>query len=211
MKQVISPGDKFGYLEVIEEVEPYVSQSGNAFRQFVFRCECGAVVTKKLGPIREKRVVSCGCYNNKRKIKHGLVGTDLYQVWMGMRQRCCNPKNAKYPIYGGEGVKVCDEWKTSPSTFIEWALLNGYSQGLTIDRINSNGDYCPTNCRIVDYFTQNNNTSRNRFVEIFGEKKTIAQWSRDTRCVIDYETFVSRIKKGWNPLLALTKIKQKRK
>lgn len=210
MKQIILPGDKFGYLEVIEEVHPYVSKSGNSFRQFIFRCCCGKLITKKLGPIRESRVVSCGCYNNKRRTKHDLSKTDLYQVWIGMRQRCYNPRNLKYATYGGKGIAVCSEWNNSVSAFVEWALSNGYSQGLTIDRIDSNGDYCPTNCRIVDYSIQNNNTNRNHFVEIFGERKTIAEWSKDVRCVVNYETFAARIKRDWNPFVALTKPKQKR-
>ncbi|MEG3877676.1 hypothetical protein QT972_09875 [Microcoleus sp. herbarium7] len=121
------------------------------------------------------------------------------------------PKNLNYSIYGGKGIRVCDEWNNSVSAFVEWALANGYSQGLTIDRIDSNGSYCPTNCRVADYFTQNNNTNRNHIVEILGESKTIAEWSRDVRCVVDYETFASRIKRKWNPFLALTKPKQKRK
>lgn len=147
----------------------------------------------------------------KKRIKHDLSKTALYQIWNGMRQRCHNPKNLKYSIYGGNGIRVCDKWNNSVSAFVEWALSNGYSQGLTIDRIDSNGNYCPTNCRVVDYFTQNNNTSRNHVVEIFGENKTIAEWSRDARCVVNYETFASRIKRKWNPFLALTKLKQKRK
>lgn len=208
-KRNIKTGQKFGQLTVLRELENHVSKGGNKYRKFLFSCDCGRIVEKKLAPIAEGRVISCGCYNKKKGIKHGLIGTPLYRTLSAMRQRCQNPKNIKYHIYGGKGIKICPEWQ-DPKAFFQWSLNNGYKPGLTLDRIDGNKDYSPENCRWTDYLTQNNNTSRNHFIEIFGECKTVVEWARDSRSCVSYEVFASRIKRGWNPLSALTKPAKKR-
>lgn len=71
----------------------------------------------------------------------------IYKIWQGLRQRCNNPNCRDYPFYGGRGIAVCEEWNKSSAAFIEWALANGYEDSLSIDRIDVNGDYCPSNCR----------------------------------------------------------------
>lgn len=103
-----------------------------------------------------------------RKPKHGLSKHPLHTVWLGMRSRCNNPKAINYKWYGGKGIKVCDEWNTSFENFYEWAIRNGYiylKKGirnyLTLDRIDSNGNYCPTNCRWVNQHIQNARQSVN--------------------------------------------------
>ena len=80
------------------------------------------------------------------KTKHGMSHTRLYRCWMDMKTRCSNPKNRFFHRYGGRGIKVCDEWQ-SFEPFMEWALENGYSDSLTIDRIDNDKDYCPSNCK----------------------------------------------------------------
>ena len=110
--------------------------------------------------------------------KHGMSNTKIYGVWHGMNERCRNPKNRAYKNYGGKGVSVCPEWQEF-IPFNEWAMANGYKEGLTIDRIESNGNYEPSNCRWVDRFIQNSNTSRNRYIEFEGRTQTLSQWSRE--------------------------------
>lgn len=84
-------------------------------------------------------------------MKHSLSKTRLYSIYSGMKQRCYNPNNQHYSIYGGKGIKICDEWlnKNGLQNFIEWSLNNGYEEHLTIDRINSSADYSPQNCRWI--------------------------------------------------------------
>ncbi len=110
--------------------------------------------------------------------KHGMSYTKIYGVWHGMNERCFNTRCKAYKNYGAKGVVVCDEWKEF-IPFYKWAMANGYKEGLTIDRIDSNGNYEPSNCRWVDRFVQNSNTSKNRYIEFDGRTQTLSQWARE--------------------------------
>ena len=97
-----------------------------------------------------------------------------------MKKRCYNPKDKRFKNYGGRGIKVCDEWSNSFEAFYDWAMSNGYSEKLTIDRIDVNGDYFPENCRWATVKEQQRNTTRNHHVTAFGKTMTIAEWSEHT-------------------------------
>lgn len=99
---------------------------------------------------------------------HGQTKTRLYRIWSGMKGRCNNKKNPAYRYYGAKGIKVCDEWQNDFLAFKEWADLNGYNDKLTIDRIDSDGDYCPSNCR---WLTAQENSARTKFVKNNEEMK----------------------------------------
>ena len=122
---------------------------------------------------------------NKRGDKRGCIATHgqsktrLYGIWCGIKKRCYDPRNKRYANYGGRGIKVCEEWQTF-EPFYEWAMANSYVENLTIDRIDTNGNYEPSNCRWADAITQQNNTTRNHMLTAFGETKTIAEWSRSS-------------------------------
>lgn len=116
----------------------------------------------------------------------------LESVWNQMKQRCRNPNNEKYRLYGEKGVEV--KW-SSFSEFREWALNTGYAEGLTIDRIDSDGNYEPDNCRWATPREQANNLSTNRHITAFGETKTVAQWVEDERCPVNYDTLIQRLRK----------------
>lgn len=95
--------------------------------------------------------------------------TKLYAVWLGINNRCTNPNQKNYYLYGGRGIKVCKEWRSNSSKFLVWARSNGYKEGLVIDRINNNGNYCPKNCRFI---TQSQNNINKRKRKDFGIYKT---------------------------------------
>ena len=124
---------------------------------------------------------------------HGMSGTKIYTIWVSMKQRCYYKKHKNYNDYGGRGIIVCKEWRNNPMAFINWAMQNGYKEGLTLDRIDYNGNYEPINCRFVTWTEQHNNTRANSYITAFGETKTIAQWARDKRCNVSYMTLVKRI------------------
>lgn len=113
----------------------------------------------------------------KGVLTHGASGTRLYNIWNHMRYRCLSVKNHAYKRYGGRGIKVCKEWLTSYDKFKKWAMNNGYSSSLTINRINTNGNYSPSNCEWVDYKAQARNMRSNRILKFNGVKRCMAEWA----------------------------------
>lgn len=116
------------------------------------------------------------------KVKHGDAKRSghhrLYSIRKGMLERCYNPNSIGYENYGGKGVKVCDEWIENYSSFKDWALRSGYEDGLTIDRIDNDGDYCPENCRWASAIIQANNKKSVPKYEYQGESHSISEWAR---------------------------------
>ena len=110
-----------------------------------------------------------------------------------MKQRCIDENHSSYPKYGGRGIQICQEWRESYESFWSWSNLNGYADGLQIDRIDNNGHYEPSNCRWVTRLVNANNKRNNVFLTAFGETKTIAEWSRDDRSVVNSKLVLSRI------------------
>lgn len=126
----------------------------------------------------------------------------LYKIWVGIRSRCNNPNKREYPDYGGRGIKICAEWDGSFPAFRIWAEASGYNDDLTIDRIDNNGNYEPSNCRWVTIMTQANNKRGNHFLTFRGETKTISEFARQVglkRVTVD-----GRLKANWTVERALT-------
>ena len=119
-----------------------------------------------------------------------------------MRYRCSKPTDISYKYYGLKGIKVCDEWDNDYQSFYDWAVNNGYKEGLEIDRIDTYGDYCPTNCRWTTRKEQMNNTTFNRSITINNITLTISEWS--SLFNISYDLFWDRLKAGWDAVSALT-------
>ena len=143
-------------------------------------CDCGKVTKVRIEHLKSGHTKSCGCYQKKQTSKakrtHGREPKRLYSIWSNMKTRCYNKNTECYSGYGGRGITVCDEWKKFEA-FRDWALSNGYSDDLTIDRIDNDGNYEPSNCRWATDDEQRNNTRRNHFLEYQGKRLTIKQWS----------------------------------
>ena len=126
--------------------------------------------------------------------KHGMNGTRIYREWCHMRERCFSKRHKSYKHYGGKGIKVCEEWDNSFIPFYEWAMANGYNDTLTLDRIDVNGNYEPSNCRWITNLEQQRNKKNNRFIEINGEKKAVSEWANIYN--LDRHTIYYRLDKG---------------
>lgn len=120
----------------------------------------------------------------------------LYSIWHNMKSRCYYTHAEKYKYYGGRGITVCDEWRDDFNAFYNWAINNGYKDDLTLDRIDSNGNYEPKNCRWATIAEQNNNSKKNNYIAYNGETKTAAQWAREYG--IEPHLFNTRIRRGWS-------------
>ena len=195
---IINPGDRFGRLTVIKESD---RQYGH--RYILCQCDCGNTKTINLNSLVVGTSNSCGCLRRERiakmNYKHGLTKRNddierLYNIWTNMKRRCFNPKDKGFQNYGNRGIRVCDEWMNDYNKFREWSLSHGYSDNLTIDRIDNDGDYEPSNCRWTTMQVQSNNTRFNHFVTYKGETHTLADWGRLLN--IDSDKIGRRLKKG---------------
>lgn len=147
-------------------------------------CDCGNYTVVPANRLKSGNTKSCGCLkkelskvNGKKNLKHGEINTRLYRIWAGIKKRCYGPYMQDYKNYGGRGITMCDEWRNSYTTFRDWALPHGYRDDLTIDRIDVNGNYEPSNCRWITVKEQCNNTRVNRYITFDGVTKTKTQWA----------------------------------
>lgn len=190
-------GKKFGLLTVTGFD---CMKNGQAY--WKCKCECGNIVSVRGGHLRDGNAKSCGCYRaiaNKKKAKHMMSRSHLYNVYRGMLKRCYLPSCASYPRYGGRGITICDEWndkRTGFETFRDWALSHGYKEDLSIDRIDTNGNYCPENCRWATPKQQANNRSTTILITYGGITKPLSFWADLTNA--NSVTLRQRHRKGWS-------------
>lgn len=194
-------GDRFGRWIVLERV-PEGKKT-----KYLCRCVCGTEKLVAHGDLRSGKSKSCGCLKRDLTIRRNTTHneshhTRLWRIWNNMRSRCKYPSTAHWNRYGGRGIDVCEEWDVSYESFKNWALVNGYSDELTIDRINNDGNYEPSNCRWVTPKEQSLNRSNNHMVEIEGEEKPLDEWSRIFKR--NPKTVRDRLKRGWSYKRALT-------
>lgn len=189
-------GKKFNKLTVLEF--SHVSQKREAC--WKCQCECGNVCIATTTDLRKGHKKSCGCLKNEKSYrnsyKHGLSKTPLYSIWLSMKDRCLNENNKYFNNYGSRGITVCDEWKDDFMNFYNWAIANGYSDNLSIDRIDVNGNYEPSNCRWATKKEQQNNKRDNVLITYKGKTKTLQEWADETG--ISRNTLMKRKRSGWN-------------
>lgn len=199
-------GQKFGRLTALYKLHNYhnYNDSNKKYRTYwLCICDCGNLVEMRYDCLTTGNTRSCGCSNYDNLIKHGQYGTTLYRRWNMMLQRCCNKKHKEYHNYGGRGIAVCDEWQADFTNFYDWAINNDYQPNLTIDRIDVNGNYEPSNCRWITNKEQQNNRRDNVNITFNNITKTIAEWSEILN--IKYGTLYNRYNNDYNITEMLTK------
>jgi hypothetical protein len=155
-KFIDATGHKFGRLTALSHLRIDIRPSGRHYHIYLCQCDCGNTLEVTSEQLRSGNTRSCGCL--QREIagdtfrKHGGSGTRLYSIWKGIKKRCYNKKEHCYKWYGGKGITMCDEWLNNFQFFKKWAFENGYDDNLTIDRVNSEMNYCPENCRWLPLF-----------------------------------------------------------
>lgn len=160
-------------------------------------CDCGNTIRATPYQLKSGRIKSCGCLRHMSPAYiDGKTNHPLYGTWFQMISRCENTNAIHYDRYGGRGIKVCEEWHDFWK-FVEWSdSVGGRPDGYTIDRINNDGDYEPSNCRWADFETQSYNKSSNVFLTYKGKTLTIKEWSIITG--INHQTLLNRINRGWS-------------
>lgn len=198
-------GQRFGRLTVLDlDCMPHSKKHS----YWICVCDCGNYTYAEASSLKNGAIRSCGCLHSEcaRNLhtKHGLYKTRQYKIWIGMKDRCYNSNNRRYRHYGGKGITVCDEWRNNFKAFYDWAMANGYRDDLSIDRIDVNGNYEPSNCRWATIKEQANNTSRSRKITAFGQTKTMKEWAILTGA--NYSMLQGRINKGYSLEDALAEI-----
>ena len=196
----VKPEDRYGRVTILREV----AQRRNHERYFLCVCDCGKEWEVALSTLTAGETTSCGCLRRERFIdgleSHGQARTRLYFTWTSMKQRCLNEGHPSYGHYGGRGIAVCEEWLAF-EPFYAWATASGYRDDLTIERVDNDGNYEPTNCAWIPQGQQSNNTRRTRMVAFRGERKNVAGWA--AHLGINPDTICGRIYRGWDVERAL--------
>lgn len=186
-------GQTFGRWTVIERGTPKRSHQ-------YWHCQCACGVHRQVEnyQLRTGKSLSCGCRSTERinalNRKHGEAGSRLHIIWQGMWKRCQNPRTHNYHRYGGRGITVYAEWREY-SVFAEWARANGYTDSLTIERIDVNKNYCPENCTWTSTAEQSRNRRDNIKIVVGETQMCLAEAARVHG--VPYGTVYSRRAKGW--------------
>lgn len=188
-------GQTFGRLTVIAPHD-----CGERKIRYICQCSCGGIKIARADALTSGATKSCGCLKKEQDRAnltanhfHKQSGTRLYTIWQGMKSRCNNKHDARYHRYGGRGITICDEWAKDFSAFYDWAINNGYSDNLTIDRIDNDGNYEPINCQWSTAKDQCNNRETNINITIGNSTRTLQEWC--DIFVLDYKKIYARYRR----------------
>lgn len=208
MKPIDITGKKFNRLTAIRlhHIEKY----NHGTKHFwLYKCDCGNEVVLNKNNVSNGHTQSCGCFQREQTAKasssHNLSRVRLYHIWNGIKARCYNKNNPAYKYYGGRGICICEKWKDDFKAFYDWSMNNGYKEEtrksnnyniLTIDRIDTNGNYCPENCRFVTAKEQSRNVRTNTLITYNNESRCLSEWAEIFG--IDSELLRERLKRNWS-------------
>ena len=186
-------GQKFGKLTAIKRTE----NAKDKHAQWICKCDCGNITIVQSSCLKRGHTKSCGCIRHEPPTNktHGKSRTRLYTIWRAIIERCYNPQHKHYKNYGGRGIAICEEWLNDTQAFFKWAIESGYREDLTIDRIDANGNYEPSNCRWATRKEQANNRRGNHLVTYNGKIQTIAQLADEIG--MDSNVLRARINNNW--------------
>ena len=202
-------GQRFGRLEVVklDHKQQKINKNGvktGSVYYWLCKCDCGNFKIIRASYLTNHLTQSCGCLKRETISKiakvtgkvHGQSNSRIYRIYKHMVNRCYLKTSADYKNYGERGIKVCCEWKNDFKVFYDWAMSNGYADNLTIDRIDVNGNYEPSNCRWVTKEIQNKNTRRNINITYNGKTHNVREWSKIIG--ISAFTLYDRLNRGWS-------------
>lgn len=196
-------GERFGHLVALKYEIRQTKYGKIAF--WCCRCDCGTEKWISANHLTRGNSKSCGCKRNDNPQNKPnplkLNNPRLYSIWTGMKTRCFNSNTIKFADYGGRGITICDEWRVFDN-FCLWALSNGYEDNLTIERINVDGNYEPSNCTWITKSEQGKNKRNLRMYTYNGETKHLAEWAREYN--LDYGILYGRLALGMSFERALT-------
>lgn len=196
-------GQRFGRLVALE---PSERRDARRSTWWICKCDCGNTKEVRTTCLTKGFTKSCGCLRREKGVehgrqmmtKHGWYGTRVYHIWRSIVDRCENPNCPQYRNYGGRGISMCREWRELPQAFCEWAMNNGYTDDLTIDRIDVNGNYEPSNCRWITIDEQQVNKRNNVLITYKDKTQCVAEWARELG--VNQFNLYNRIYAGWtNP------------
>lgn len=187
-------GERYGMLTVVS-YSTKTSKSGRIHKTAICACDCGGEKEVRYNSLRVGITKSCGCIIGKNNQTHASSKLKLYRVWRGMKNRCYNQNTASYKNYGARGIQVALEWKKDFLIFQKWCTEHGYKEGLSVERIDVNGNYEPSNCTLIPMADQAKNTRLTVRIEFNGQVKHIAEWGRILG--VTPQTVQNRHEKGW--------------
>ena len=194
-KIVLNQGDRYGKLTVIKNLP-----SENGQSMVLVRCDCGKIFKTQSSFVKKGYIISCKCAKKTRDgetYKNGHT-TPLYNLYLAIKRRCYKSSDNGFKYYGSRGISMCSEWKTDFRNFLKWATENGYRKGLSIERIDNNGNYCPENCKWIPRSEQSKNRRGVVYTEYKGQRKITSDWLRTLGICKTY--YYNRRRKGLQPI-----------